>query len=249
MGRPKHKAHSGRDAGGFVALPWAVLDSAAYQGLSHPARSLLLELARQFAKDNNGRLLGSMAYLRVRGWTSNDTITRGLRELVDAKLLHQTAQGHRPSRASWYAVTWQALDRHQGYDPGAAESFRRGAYRDGEPLPVKPTRQELLDKWAGKNASLTPPDGVERGLCAPSHGVENPPTAPSHGAVRPIFDPSPTPPDGDHLDIPSTVQQSEPAILCMGGAKGTENSDGAAVETQLELWGRVAVASVVHAGA
>ena len=51
------KGDSGRDPGAFVALPWSVLDSPAYARLSHPARSLLLEVARQFVRDNNGRLL------------------------------------------------------------------------------------------------------------------------------------------------------------------------------------------------
>ena len=41
MGRDKRsKGDSSRDAGGFVAMPWAVLDSHAYARLSHPARSL-----------------------------------------------------------------------------------------------------------------------------------------------------------------------------------------------------------------
>ena len=40
------KADTGRDAGGFVALPWSVMDCAAYARLSHPAKALLFELAR-----------------------------------------------------------------------------------------------------------------------------------------------------------------------------------------------------------
>ena len=76
------KGDSGRDAGGFVALPWSVLDCPAYAALSHPARALLFELARQFVRDNNGRLLCSMTYLGPRGWKSNDVITRAVRELV-----------------------------------------------------------------------------------------------------------------------------------------------------------------------
>lgn len=121
-GRNKlRRGDAGRDAGGFVALPWAVLDSPAYSGLSHPAKALLLEFARQFVRDNNGRLLCSMTYLGPRGWKSNDVITRAVRELVAAGFVHQTAQGHRPSKASWYAVTWRALDRHPGYDVGTVE--------------------------------------------------------------------------------------------------------------------------------
>lgn len=187
---PGQKGSSGRDAGGFVALPWTVLDSPAYAALSHPARSLLMEIARQFVRDNNGRLLASAAYLAKRGWKSNDVITRALRELLDAGFVHQTVQGCRPNKASWFAVTWQTLDRHPGYDIGAQELFMRGAYRDLVPL---------------KNASLTPSRGVERPPIAPSHGVDKRPPTPSHGAIRATFATLPTPSHGDHLDKPSAV--------------------------------------------
>lgn len=203
MGRGKRqKGDTGRMAGGFAALPWAVLDSPAWQRLSHPARSLLLELARQLVADNNGRLLASGVYLSKRGWRSNDVVNRALRELVEAGFLHQTVQGHRPNKASWYAVTWQRLSSDRaGFDPGTAETFRRGAFMDGAPLPQpKPTRQELYDKW-GKNASLTPSHGVGDAPIAPSHGVEASLVAPSHGAMEAEIRPSPTPSDGDHLDI------------------------------------------------
>ena len=184
MGRDKRsKGDSSRDAGGFVAMPWTVLDSPAYARLSHPARSLLMEIARQYVRDNNGRLLASEAYLAKRGWKSNDTITRAKRELIEAGFIHETVKGHRPNKASWYAITWYTLDRLPGYDVGTAESFQRGAYR--------------------KNASLTPSRGVERPVIAPSHGVESAPSTPAHGAIKVVFVPSPTPPDGDHLDMPS----------------------------------------------
>ena len=149
---------NGRDAGGFVALPWAVLDSPAYQGLSHPARSLLLELASQFVKDNNGRLLASMAYLEKRGWNSSDVVTRAKRELLAAGFIHETVKGQRPNKASWYAVTWQVLDRLPGYDVGAAETFERSAYR--------------------KNAPLIPSGGTGKRSIAPSGGIEKGPPTP-----------------------------------------------------------------------
>lgn len=133
-----------------MALPWSVLDCPAWAALSHPARSLLLELARQYVRDTNGRLLLSDAYLSERGWKSHDVITRAVRELIAAGFVHQTVQGRRPNRASWYAVTWYVLDRHPDYDAGAAASFERGAYR--------------------KNASLAPSGGVERPLKPVSRG-------------------------------------------------------------------------------
>jgi hypothetical protein len=61
--------------------------------LGHPARSLLLELARQFVRDNNGRLLASRAYLAKRGWKSADVIDRAKRELLEAGIHRGDRQG------------------------------------------------------------------------------------------------------------------------------------------------------------
>ena len=187
-----NKGDSGRMAGGFVALPWTVMDSDAYVNLSHPARSLLMEIARQYVRDNNGRLLASGAYLAKRGWRSNDVIVRAKRELIDAGFIHELVMGHRPNKASWYAVTWQRLDKIPGYDAGAADTFRRGAFQDNQPL----------------KKCLTPSHGVERASIAPSHGVVSNAATPSHGAMRAIFTTSPTPSHGDHLDTPSAVVRS-----------------------------------------
>jgi hypothetical protein len=136
----RRRIDTGRDGGGFVALPWSVLDSPAYARLSHPARSLLMEIARQFVRDNNGRLLASSAHLAARGWTSNDVITRAKRELLESGFIFETVKGQRPNKASWYAVTWRALDKLHGYDPGVTAAFERGAYL-----------KELPDKFKALN--------------------------------------------------------------------------------------------------
>lgn len=125
------KGDVGRDAGGFIALPWSVVDSPAYQALGHPAKALLTEIARQFVRDNNGRLLCSMSYLGPRGWKSWDVLARAKAELIAAGFIYETAKGQRPNKASWYAVTWRTLDRHPNYDVGAVEGFVRGAYKFG----------------------------------------------------------------------------------------------------------------------
>lgn len=96
----RKKAHVGRDEGGFVALPWSVLDSPAYAALSHPARSLLLEIARRFVRDNSGRLLASAAHLAKRGWNSADVITRAKRELLAAGFIFETCSTARARPAS-----------------------------------------------------------------------------------------------------------------------------------------------------
>ncbi|NMM76079.1 hypothetical protein B2J88_18985 [Rhodococcus sp. SRB_17] len=186
------KKGSGRDPGGFVAMPWSVLDCPAFLGLSHPARSLLFELARQFVFDNNGRLLASAAYLSKRGWKSSDVITRAKRELIEAGFIHETVKGHRPNRASWYALTWQTLDRLPGYDAGATETFQRGAYQQNQPL---------------KNTGLTPAHGTDKRTTAPPRGVADVSATPSHGAVGGTNIASPAPSRGNHLEMPSAGKQ------------------------------------------
>ena len=186
------KGDTGRDAGSFIALPWSVMDCAAYARLSHPAKALLFELARQFVRDNNGRMLLSGAYLAKRGWKSADVITRAKRELLAAEFIFETVKGHRPNRASWYAVTWRRLDKLPGYDTGAALTFERGAYQKSAPL----------------KKSLTPPHGVESPAIAPPHGVESRPSTPSHGAIKATLGHFSTPSHGNHLDMPSTANQT-----------------------------------------
>ncbi|KFG94408.1 hypothetical protein GQ56_0126495 [Burkholderia paludis] len=134
MGKSKRHSTSSRDAGGFVPIPWMVLDSQAYLDLSHPAKALLLEIARQFHGDDNGRMIVTIAHLKPRGWTSNDTIQRAKQELLDAGLIYETAKGRRPNRASWYALTWLSLDKLDGYDEGSAAGFVRSAYLKTQPL-------------------------------------------------------------------------------------------------------------------
>jgi len=193
--KPTGKSTGGRDPGGFVALPWSVLDCPAYAALSHPARSLLMEVARQYVRDNNGRLLLSGAYLAERGWRSNDVITRAKKELLDAGFIFETVKGRRPNRAAWYAVTWQSLDKLPGYDAGATELFERGAYRKKAPRKITP---------------LTPSGGELDPSIAPSHGVEGGLPTPSHGAIRACFGRFSTPSDGDHLETPSTGARPTP---------------------------------------
>ncbi len=184
----RRKGDTGREGGGFVALPWSVLDCPAYAGLSHPARALLMEFARQFVRDNNGRLLASRAYLAGRGWKSADVIQRAKDELLAAGFIFETVKGQRPNKASWYAVTWRILDPHPGYDHGVAASFERGAYRRTTPL---------------KNAVLCPSGGTGSAPIVPSPGTGKPSAVPSPGTMRATFGGLSVPSGGHHLEKPS----------------------------------------------
>lgn len=218
----KSRIDESREPGRYIALPASVLTSQAYMSLSHTAKSLLIEVALQRMGGDNGRLLLSQRYLATRGWHSGDVILRAKRELLAAKLIYETVQGHRPNKASWYALTWYTLDRLPGYDPGAAEGFRRGMYSTFQPSAPAPTRHALFDKWRGHGVTgqkkpapkinrLTPSHGEERAAIAPLHGVEDDASTPSHGAIRGVWATPPTPSHGYPLDKPFCTGESLPA--------------------------------------
>ena len=211
----KSRVDESREPGGHCALPWCVIDSQAYQSLSYPAVALLIELARQRQGHDNGRYLLSGRYLATRGWRSKGVIERARRELLDAKLIYQTVQGHRPNKASWYALTWYTLDKLPDYDAGAVEGFRRGMYATFQPSTPAPTREALFEKWRGhgkkppsKINTLSPAGGVEKAAIAPAGGVESLPTTPGEGAIRALLPPLSTPANGHPLDIPSCTGES-----------------------------------------
>jgi hypothetical protein len=167
----KTKIDIQRETGGFSALPWRMLDSQSYLGLSAPGKSLLIELARQIGPSRpNGQLLLSMKYLRGRGFTSSDVVNRAKRELIAAGLVVEMVKGCRPNKASWYAVTWYSLapnDPRRPYDDGMDRVFKRGMY----------AQEPLVNRLPG------PPAGSESVPAAPSDGQEHRARAPVDGAV------------------------------------------------------------------
>lgn len=209
QGRKGKKGAKDRDGSRFALLPHAVLESRAYLNLSHTARSLLLEVAMQLLPDNNGRLLLSRAHLAPRGWKSADVIQRAKHELLEGGFIFETVKGHRPNKASWYAVTWRSLDRRPDYDPGALGGFPRSAY---------------LLAGAAENAALCPSRGTGKRQIAPPHGTRARFTAPSDGAMGAIPPPSPVPSHGHHLEMPSAGTRKGQQGESKGAVNATASS-------------------------
>lgn len=132
-----------RDGGGFITLPFSVLNGAAYRGVGAHARMLLFDLVAQYRGDNNGNLCAAFSMMKLRGWKSTHTLLSAKNELIEAGLIVETRKGSRPSKTSLYAVTWYALDDCGGKLEVTARGFPRGAYRLKDPPPV-----------IGKNTSL-----------------------------------------------------------------------------------------------
>jgi hypothetical protein len=162
MAKSYKGSKSKRDGDRYIALPHVVIDSPSYRALGHPARALLIDIARQYTGSNNGRLVACAKYLRPLGWNSNDTVSRALAELRAQALLIETRMGMRPNRAAWFALAWYSLDKADGMDIDP-RTYRTGQY---------------------KIAALTPSGGLERVHIAPAGGVSSVFVAPPHGAMQ-----------------------------------------------------------------
>lgn len=150
-----------RDGALFIALPHVVIDSAAYRKLGHVARSLLIDIARQYTSHNNGKLTACMKYLRPLGWTSVDTVTRAKGELLASGLLIETRKGGFPNRSAWYMLAWHDLDIAVGLDsePATYQRARRD-YQQASGAGIKGVR-------------LAPPRGAGSTEIAPAGGIRH----------------------------------------------------------------------------
>ena len=125
-GKQKAAKANKLDVGRFTALPHTVIHSEEFRNLGFAARSLLFDIAAQYNRSNNGKLVCCGKYLQPLGWKSNDTISRALVELKESGLLILTRQGMMPpySRPSWFAIGWFSLDVSSGLDIDPAK-YRR----------------------------------------------------------------------------------------------------------------------------
>lgn len=128
-----------RDGAGsaLLVIPHVVLKSPAYITLSSSAKELLIDIAMQYNTHNNGALLASWRYMsEKRGWTSSAKLNKAKKELIEHDLLVETVQGKRPNKASWYGLTWHALDDINGLEI-STQAWPRGAYAHWKPLGIK----------------------------------------------------------------------------------------------------------------
>ena len=103
-----------------MQLPYAVLDSPSYIGVSGSSKQLLIDIFRQFNGRNNGYLSSIFTLMQKRGWKSKSTLARALEGLLKAELIIITRegwfQGAHSSRCALYAVTWLGIDECDGKD-------------------------------------------------------------------------------------------------------------------------------------
>ena len=115
MAQAKHRKTSGP----IAALPKDVLDSEDYISLSFSSRALLFEFARQYTLKNNGKLCATFSQLKPRGWGSEDTLRRGIKELESKNLIMLTKRGmygNGRREPNFYALTFHKIDLIEGFE-------------------------------------------------------------------------------------------------------------------------------------
>ena len=106
MARTKHKQKAS-----FAAIPRVVMECPNYTSLGGNAIRLLNEMAYQFKGFNNGDLCPSWTLMKLRGFSSKNTLSKALAELVAAEMLVLTRQGtFYKNSPSLYALTWLPID-------------------------------------------------------------------------------------------------------------------------------------------
>lgn len=133
----------------YAAIEHRVIDSPAFADLTFSAQSLLLLMARQLSKDNNGHLQATHSYMQGFGF-SDRTLTRATKELVEHGFLYRTRMGGYQMGASQYAVTWLPIKRREGL---ILDWFISCAWRKWEPDEKKSPPAKLRAR-SRKNGGL-----------------------------------------------------------------------------------------------
>jgi hypothetical protein len=110
MARSKHKQKAS-----FAGIPRVVMECPDYINLNGSAVKLLVEMACQFKGGNNGDLCPAWTLMKVRGFCSKTTLSKAIKELLQAEMILLTRQGHFiKNKASLYALTWAPIDECSG---------------------------------------------------------------------------------------------------------------------------------------
>lgn len=191
-------------SGSYAALPHAVLDSVAFMGAGHTARSLLFDLMRQHNGSNNGRLHLTTTWLRRRGWNSADTIQKAKQELMARGLIVMAKQGGLNAGPCLYAVTWLPISNFVGLDL-RPKDYHPGAWHFMNKLPEMKPRKPCSDS---------------RNSAVPGHGIAPPSPIPANGTERPVSGAIAVPAFGNNECLPLPPKKSSSPVVGKKGASG-----------------------------
>lgn len=136
----------------YAAIEHRVIDSDAYAALSFSAQALLLAVARQLTRDNNGHLQATFAWCKKFGFGSEHTLRGAIAELVTHGFIYRTRSHGANGAWARYAVTWLSITQKKDL---FLAGFQPCAWRDWVPSDKKTTRQKVQHS-SGRKCSFTP---------------------------------------------------------------------------------------------
>lgn len=141
----------------YAAIEHRVIDSPAYADLSFSAQALLLLLARQLTKDNNGQLQATYTYCARHGFGSEHTLRTAIGSLIAHGFIYRT-RSHGANHA-WarYAVTWLPIGKDR--EGLFLDGFLSCAWQRWTPSSTdskKKSAPKKMPHQSGKKCSFTP---------------------------------------------------------------------------------------------
>lgn len=152
----------------YAAIEHRVIDNPAFAALGPTAPKLLLLMARQLTKDNNGHLQASFKWCKKYGIGSEHTLRKSIAQLIAHGFIYRT-RSHGANRA-WarYAVTWLPIKRREGL---FLDGYLAEAWRHWKPPQQKSTPQKVLEQ-SGRKCSFAPENPAESAGTLPAESAD-----------------------------------------------------------------------------
>jgi hypothetical protein len=115
--------------------------------LSFSARALLVLIARQLTRDNNGYLQASFGWCKKFGFGSEHALRDAISDLIAHGFIYRTRSHGANGTWARYAVTWLPITKR---DELFLAGFVSCAWRSWQPEQKKTTRQKVLEQSSRK---------------------------------------------------------------------------------------------------
>ncbi len=139
----------------YAPIDHKVIDSAAFADLSHSAVRLLIIIARQWSRNNNGWLQATFSYCRKKGIGSEHTLQTAVESLISHGFIYRTRSHGMvdgENIAARYAITWRPLCGKQNRIGLFLDGFMPNAFEKWEP--EKNSDPQKLQGSTRKNCSF-----------------------------------------------------------------------------------------------
>jgi len=135
----------------YAAIEHRVIESPAFAALRPSAVLLLLLMARQLSKDNNGHLHAAFKWCSKFGIGSEHTLQGAIAQLIAHGFIYRTRSHGANGAWARYAVTWLPIKKR---DDLFLAGFKPCAWREWKPLQKKTTPQKVQEQ-SGIKCSFT----------------------------------------------------------------------------------------------